>query len=172
MKHYFCVPVLFERMDPDLKAKGRFPDQCSGWVKLKDDSVGVVFQNKGPCPIGKTALIGHVTSICQDTGHWTDATYWYDPQPYFCLMSHEQRRDQAKSLAGKIRTGMTHDEVRKVLKDYEYIGSGFSANFSEQYYGHPNVMIEVPFEEPDPDSPGESKVNGRPTISEIDMPRP
>jgi hypothetical protein len=172
MKHYFCVPIVFQSADPGIKKSGAFPKYCSGLARIKDETVGVVFQDEGACPQNGTALVAHVTSICQDTGAWTKALYWVAPRPAFCLMSHDQRRIQAKELAGKIHPGMTRSAVRTLLKDYEYIGAGFSSEFSEQFYGHPNVVIEVPFNEPDGNYSGENKVNGRASIADIDMPQP
>ena len=36
----------------------------------------VVFQRPGPCPLKGARLWVDLSSLCQDTGHWTEATHW------------------------------------------------------------------------------------------------
>jgi hypothetical protein len=170
---YFCVPVTFEQADPKLKTSSSvMKEYCAGWTTLKGVRTGIVLQDPGPCPANGTSMIGNLTSICQDTGAWTTATEWFISKPQFCLMSHKQRRQEAKVRAGKIRKGMTREQIHEMMKDYEYIGSGFAAEFTEQYYGHPDVVIEIPFDEPEGAYSSENKVNGRAIIADMEMPQP
>jgi hypothetical protein len=170
-KVYFCVPVIFQKADPGLKKDGMFPGHCAGFLDVKGKPTPVVFQDKGECPIyGR--LAGHLISICQDTGPWTEATYWFANKPEFCGMTYKDRRRQAKALADKIPQGATRAQVRSLLKEYEFIGGGFSATFTEQYYGHPNVVIEVPFEQPGGTYSESNRVNGPVTVAEMLLPQP
>jgi len=167
---YYCAYVTFKKPDPKLKNAKAFPGHCAGFIDLKGTPTAVVFQDKGACPEPETKLSGHLVSICQDTGVWTQATYWFANKPFFCGVSYEQRREEARKITSKIFPGKTtRAEVKKLLKDYEYIGAGFSAEFVEQYYGHPKTLIEVPFAAPG----GENQtVSSRATIADIDMPQP
>jgi hypothetical protein len=168
-RNYFCVPIVFKKADPGLKKKpGAFANHCSGFIEFKGQTATAVFQDPGPCPKNDTALTGHLVTLCQDNGEWADADWWFANRPAFCRMSHDDRRREATVLASQIRPGMTHDAVRKILKGYEYIGAGFAAQFSEQYYGHPNTVIEVPYDNP----VGERKVADRPIVADMDMPQP
>jgi hypothetical protein len=172
MKHYFCVPIYFEKANSSLKKKGSFPKNCSGFANVNNQLVGIVFQDEGPCPNDNTQLVGHITTLCQDTGPWTDAVYWFTARAAFCTMSYENRQNQARVLAGRIHKGMTRTEVRKILKDYEFIGGGLDSEFSEQYYGHPDVVIEVPLEPPGENYSGNNKVNGTVLIKKMELARP
>jgi hypothetical protein len=170
-KVYFCVPVIFQKADPTLKKKNAFPGHCAGVMDVKGKPAQVVFQDKGECPhYGQMA--GHLISICQDTGPWTQATYWFANRPEFCSMTYKDRRREARQLADQIAQGMTRADVRNLLKSYEFIGGGFEAAFTEQYYGHPNVVIEVPFEQPGGNYSSTNKVNGAVTVAEMLLPQP
>jgi hypothetical protein len=171
-RHYFCVPVTFRKANASLKSADRLPKNCAGFIEMKGGLVPAAFQDAGPCPAPDTNLTGHLVTICQDTGLWTEATYWFANRPAFCGMSHGDRRRQATVLASQIKPGMTRASVRKLLKDYEYIGAGFGAQFTEQYYGHPNIVIEIPFDEPSGAYSSENKVSDRATVAEMDMPQP
>jgi hypothetical protein len=170
-KVYFCVPVIFQKADPSLKKKDAFAGHCAGMMDIKGKSTAVVFQDKGECP-NYGSMAGHLISICQDTGHWTEATYWFANRPEFCGMTYKERRKEARKLADSIVQGMTRAKVRELLSKYEFIGGGFGASFTEQYYGHPNVVIEVPFEQPGGNYSSTNQVNGPVTVAEMLLPQP
>ena len=175
MRFYYCVPAVFEKeLDLTLGSEnstfgGDYGKQfCSGSVALANRSVTVVFQDKGPCPVAGEHLLGHLMTLCQDTGRWTNASYWFVREPDFCTKSYDESMRQAEASKDKIHAGMTRAQVRELLKNYVFL----SGSFTEQYYLHPGVVLEVTFDEPNGAHSQNNKVKGPVEIKKMTLQQP
>src|SRR5207302_8490261 len=90
-------------------------------------------------------LVGHLGTLCQDTGRWTNAVYWYSRKPDVCTKGYDASLRQAQATAAKVRPDMTRAQVRELMKDYVFIGDTVP---TERYYLHPDIVLEVTFDEP------------------------
>ncbi len=168
MEAYYCVPAVFEKEMPDLNISGVNKQYCSGSITLAGKSVTAFFRDKQSCPALGTNMIGHLGTLCQDTGQWTNAGYWYSREQDFCTKNFEVSWKQAQSDSAKITPAMTRAEVRLLLKDYAFL----RGSFSEEYYLHPDIVLEVPFDEPGGAYSQNNKVKGPAVVKKIKLPQP
>ena len=168
MKAYYCTPAVFEKEMPDLNIGDYGKQYCSGSIALAQESVTAVFLDKEPCPAPGARLLGDLGTLCQDKGQWTNAVYWYSRKPDFCTRSYGDSFRQAQATAAKVRPGMTRAQARELLKDYVFLGG----SFTEQYYLHPDIVLEVTFDEPNGAYSQDNKVKGPVVIKKTVMPQP
>ena len=173
-KVYYCASVVFEKEMPELTfgGLGGYGKQyCAGSFALSHGSVTAVIMDKEPCPAPGSHLVGHLATLCQDTGRWTKAVYRFSREPDFCSRSYDESLRQARATAAKVHPGMTRAQVHEVMKDFVLVGSG-SFSFSEQYYLHPNIGLDVPFDEPNGAYSQDNKVSGPVLIKKMEMAQP
>ena len=168
MKAYYCASAVFEKEMPDLNITNYGKQYCSGSIALAHGSVTAVFLDKEPCPAPGTHLLGDLGTLCQDTGPWTNAVYWYSRKPDFCTRSYDDSFRQAQATAANVRPGMTRTQARELLKDYVFLGG----SFTEQYYLHPDIVLEVTFDEPGGAYSQDNKVKGPVVMKKTVMPQP
>ena len=174
MEFYYCVTAVFEK-ELDLTGpeksdfRGDYGKQfCAGSVAWANKSVTVVFQDKQPCPVTGERLLGHLMTLCQDTGRWTNASYRFIREQDFCTKSYDESMRQAEASKDKIQVGMTRAQVRELLNDYVFLSGGFT----EQYYLHPNIVLEVTFDEPNGAYSQDNKVQVPAVIRQMSLPQP
>ena len=168
MQAYYCVPAVFKKEMPDLNLSTYGKQYCSGLIQVADNQVTVVLSDKQSCPAPGTHLIGHLRTLCQDTGQWTKATYLYSKENDFCTKSYDISFQKAQLLVTKILPGMTRTQVWEILKDWVMIGG----SFTEQYYLHPDILLEVKFDEPNGAYSMDNKIIDPVVIKKTTMPQP
>ncbi len=162
-KAYYCANAVFEKEMPDLIIKDLGKQYCVGSIRLGDRSVTAVFMDKQACPAAGASLVGHLYSNCQDTGRWTDAEYTYSREPEFCARSYAEGSKQAREIAAQIRPGMTRAQVNEVMKGYVqmFVETRIRRFSSQEYYIHPNIVLVIPFNEPNGAYSQENTVSGQ-----------
>ena len=168
MEAYYCASVVFEKEMPDLNTGDYGKQYCSGSLKLSQASVTAVLLDQEPCPAPGTRLLGHLGTLCQDTGRWTNAVYWYSRKPDFCTRSYDDTLREAQATAANIQPGATRTHVRELLKEYVLLGG----SFTEQYYLHPDIVLEVTFDEPNGAYSFDNQVKGPVVVKKMVLPQP
>jgi hypothetical protein len=154
-----------------LDSRGNGMEYCAGSIALPHGSATVVFLSKGPCPARGERLFGHLSSNCESWGWWTTAKYQFSRQPEFCSKSYAESMRRAQATAAKIWIGMSRVQVHEAMKEYVAVGPG-SAFTSELYYLHPNIGLEIRFDEPNGAYGPTNKVNRPVEIRRIELPQP
>ena len=167
---YYCTSVVFKKEMPELNINNIYGKEfCSGSIVLSNGSeVTVVFMDKEPCPTPGSRLSGHLSTLCQDTGQWTNAIYSYSKESDFCNKNYDDSLQEAQVHSTQIQLGMTRAQVRELLKDYVFLGG----SFTEQYYLHPDIVLEVSFDEPNGTYNQENKVKSPTMIKKMVLPQP
>ena len=172
MKFYYCANAVFEKEMPELSITGFGKQYCMGSIRLGRQSVTAVFMDKQPCPEVGANLVGHLASLCQNTGLWTLARYTYTREPDFCTKKYEESIKRAQAKAATIQPGMTRSQVREAMKDFVPAAEGSLKMHPynlDEYYLHPDIVLLIPFDEPNGAYSQENKVNG-PVIIEKEVP--
>jgi hypothetical protein len=168
---YYCVAAVFEKALPDKNPGGMYLGEhyCSGLIALGDKSIRAILPDQsGACPAHGAQMVGHLEPLCQDTGQWTEADYSYSAHPEFCDRTEKDGLHKATVSAGKIRPGITREKVQELLKDFILLGRWGSG----QYYLHPDIILDVPFDVSGGRYRREDRVKGSVTVKRTKLPQP
>jgi len=172
-KAYYCANAIFEREMPDLSIENFGKQYCMGSIRFGHRSVTAVFMDKQPCPAPGASVVGHLYSLCQDHGKWTHAGYTYTREPDFCTMSYEEGLKDAQETAASIHLGATRPQVHDIMKHYVRMLVPTRPHFDgEEYYVHPDIVLLIPFNEPNGAHSQENEVNGPVSIEREVPPSP
>lgn len=141
--------------------------KCSGLVDIKMGSerkkLSMVFRDKASCS-SRTTFVGHLLPLCQDETVWTKAEYEFRPSSrQKCSVNHKQKLKFVKANVERIVVGMTRKDVEKWFNE---IDNWDLKKSTTSYYEHPNIIIEIPFDQTGGFLSRKNIVTGEPTIYE------
>jgi hypothetical protein len=130
---------------PEIREKFWSGDFCECWLNSGTTTIKVIFNTPGKCPSVGSKVMGNVYPLCQDTGRWTDAEAVFEPKAKSeCNKSHEAAFREAAKRAEKIKKGMSKSEVENIFRELDHVEW---QKKSAVYYEHPQVLIDIPYDE-------------------------
>ena len=130
---------------PEIREKFWSGDFCECCLNSGTTTIKVIFSVPGKCPSVGSKVTGNVYPLCQDTGRWTDAAFVFEPREESeCNKSQATVLREAAKRAEQIKKGMSKSEVENIFRELDHLEW---QKKSAVYYEHPEVLIEIPYDE-------------------------
>jgi hypothetical protein len=120
-------------------------DYCECSLQLGSTTIKAIFSNPGKCPSVGSKGLGDVRPLCQDTGTWTAADFvFYQKDENECNKSHTARLREVVKMAEAIKEGMARSQADNIFREIDHLNWQTK---TAVYYEHPQVLIEIPYDE-------------------------